>query len=538
MTTKPPPPLLTLQQVSKSFGPVRVIEDVTVHVHQGQVTVLLGENGAGKSTLIKMMSGIYTPDAGRILADGREVTLPDVKAAEALGIATIHQELNLVPQLSVAENISLGRTPQRFGVVDRRRTRDIARKALDRIGLDVDLDTPVGELGVARQQLVEIAKALSQNARMLILDEPTASLTGREIDALFAVVDELKAAGVGMVFISHHLDEIPRIGTTVSVLRDGRCVAEVPASTPEDRLVNLMVGRDITDQFPRHRPERPGEVLLEVRDLGGDGGFEHVDLEVRAGEVLGIAGLVGAGRTEVLRAIFGADPHTSGTVRAFGRELPSGDVEAAIRAGLGFVPEDRKSQGLVLDASVNENAGYATLRSTSRAGMADLAGQRRRAGEVTQRLAVRMAGLDQPIRDLSGGNQQKVVFARWIMAGSKILLLDEPTRGVDVGAKVEIYELINAITDAGGAVVMVSSELPEVLGMSDRILVMSGGSPAGVIDADGATEDAVMTLAVSHVSSAVAPVEPAGEDEPPRDPDDPSPTTSTTSTTTTQENRS
>ncbi|QNN82854.1 sugar ABC transporter ATP-binding protein [Brachybacterium sp. Z12] len=497
------PALLTLEGVSKSFGPVTVIDDVTVQVRTGEVEVLLGENGAGKSTLIKMMSGIYQPDSGRILVDGQPVQLPDVKAAERHGIATIHQELNLVPELSVAENITLGRTPKRLGMVDRKEMRRIAQAALDRIGLDVDLDQPVGELGIARQQLVEIAKALSQDARLLILDEPTAALTGREIDALFRVVHELKSRGVGMVFISHHLDEIPRIGDTVSVLRDGKFIAQVPADTSEDELVSLMVGRDIDDQFPRRRAETQGEVLLEIEGLSSEDKFSDVGFSVHAGEVLGIAGLVGAGRTEVLRAVFGADPYDTGTVTLQGKNLPGGDVGRSIARGLGLVPEDRKSQGLVLDAGVGENAGYATLRSTAKRGLADRRGQRARAAKVTEQLSVRMAGLDQPIRNLSGGNQQKVVFARWVMAGSTVLLLDEPTRGVDVGAKVEIYELINEITENGGAVVMVSSELPEVLGMSDRILVMSNGQVAGILDADGATEDAVMSLAVSAVTSAV-----------------------------------
>ena len=497
------PALLTLEGVSKSFGPVTVIDDVTVQVRAGEVEVLLGENGAGKSTLIKMMSGIYQPGSGRILVDGKPVQLPDVKAAERHGIATIHQELNLVPQLSVAENITLGRTPKRLGMVDRKEMRRIAQAALDRIGLDVDLDQPVGELGIARQQLVEIAKALSQDARLLILDEPTAALTGREIDALFRVVHELKSRGVGMVFISHHLDEIPRIGDTVSVLRDGKFIAQVPADTSEDELVSLMVGRDIDDQFPRRRAETQGEVLLEIEGLSSEDKFSDVGFSVHAGEVLGIAGLVGAGRTEVLRAVFGADPYDTGTVTLQGKNLPGGDVGRSIARGLGLVPEDRKSQGLVLDAGVGENAGYATLRSTAKRGLADRRGQRARAAKVTEQLSVRMAGLDQPIRNLSGGNQQKVVFARWVMAGSTVLLLDEPTRGVDVGAKVEIYELINEITENGGAVVMVSSELPEVLGMSDRILVMSNGQVAGILDADGATEDAVMSLAVSAVTSAV-----------------------------------
>ncbi|MDO5511767.1 sugar ABC transporter ATP-binding protein [Corynebacterium sp.] len=493
--------LLTLEKVSKSFGPVNVIDEVSVSVHPGQVTALLGENGAGKSTLIKMMSGVHQPDSGRIIVDGQPTTLPTTKAAEALGIATIHQELNLVPTMSVAENVMLGRTPEKFGLVNYRELRRRAQAALDIIGVNVDLDTPVGELGIARQQLVEIAKALSMEARILILDEPTAALTGHEIDQLFTVVDDLKAKGVGMVFISHHLDEIARIADTVSVLRDGEFVAEVPADTPEEELVRLMVGRDIDDQFPRVVPE-VGDVLLDVDSLTAAGRFQDVSFQVRAGEVVGVAGLVGAGRTEVVRAIAGADPIDSGTVRIAGKDLRHNDIAEAIRRGVGHVPEDRKAQGLVLGADVGENLGLATLRSTARFGLADRRGQRQRAAEVAEKLRIRMAGLDQEIRNLSGGNQQKAVFGRWVLAGSKVLLLDEPTRGVDVGAKVEIYNIINELTAAGGAVLMVSSELPEVLGMSDRVLVMSGGRLAGELP-NTASQDEVMALAVSQVDDAL-----------------------------------
>ncbi|WP_322645534.1 sugar ABC transporter ATP-binding protein [Oerskovia flava] len=335
---------------------------------------------------------------------------------------------------------------------------------------------------------------------MLILDEPTAALTHGEIDALFAVVQDLRADGVGMVFISHHLEEITRIGDDVSVLRDGSLVAEVPASTDEDELVRLMVGRDIADHHPRRREYAgPADVLLDVQHLTRHGVVDDISFQVRAGEVVGIAGLVGAGRTELLRAVAGADPYDSGTVTVRGGTLPAKDVGRAIAAGLGHVPEDRKTQGLVLGASVNENIGYATLRSTARSGLVDRSGQRRRAQDVADRLRIRMRDIDQTARDLSGGNQQKIVFARWVLAGSQVLLLDEPTRGVDVGARVEIYEFINAITADGGAVVMVSSDLPEVLGMSDRVLVMSGGHLAGELSAEDATQDRVMALAVRDV---------------------------------------
>ncbi|MGO4785444.1 sugar ABC transporter ATP-binding protein [Cryobacterium sp. W22_MBD10_FK3] len=489
-------PLITLQNVTKTFGPVTVIQDVTVSVYPGQVQVLLGENGAGKSTLIKMVAGVYQPDGGQILVDGVVTSLPSTRAAEEHGIATIHQELNLVATMSVAENVMLGRMPTRFGMVDRPELRRQARAALALIGLDVDVNMPVGDLGIAKQQLVEIAKALSINARVLILDEPTAALTRHETQALFAVMADLRQRGVGMLFISHHLDEIAEVGDTVTVIRDGHFIAEVPASTPEDDLVKLMVGRSIEDQFPRRADETPAVTeVLAVTNLSSAGQFDDISFTVRAGEVLGIAGLVGAGRTELIRAIAGADKYDTGTVSVRGTQLPKGDIKAAIRAGIGHVPEDRKGQGLVLDASVNDNLGYATLASSAKLGLADFTGQRKRAEAVAEKLRIRMHTIEQPIRSLSGGNQQKAVFGRWIIAASTVLLLDEPTRGVDVGAKVEIYELMNSITAAGGAIVMVSSELPEILGMSDRILVMRDGRLSGELSAADATQDAVMTLA-------------------------------------------
>lgn len=494
-------PILELRNVSKSFGPVNVIKDVSVGVYPGQVQALLGENGAGKSTLIKMMAGVYQPDSGDIYVDGEKAHFKDTRDSEKLGIATIHQELNLVPTLSVAENVMLGRTPSRGGLVNFKELRKKAQKALDFIGLDVSLDTEVGELGIARQQLVEIAKALSMDARMLILDEPTAALTGHEIEQLFRVVDDLKAKGVGMVFISHHLEEIARIADTVAVLRDGEFVAEVPANTEEDELVRLMVGREIEDQYPRVAGE-PGIPVLEVKNISSADKFHDVSFTVHAGEVVGMAGLVGAGRTEIIRAIAGADPMDSGEIIVDGTPLKTGDVAQAIARGIGHVPEDRKGQGLVLDATVGENLGLATLRSSSRYGLADLKGQKARSQEVAQKLRVRMANIDQPIRDLSGGNQQKAVFGKWVLAGSTVLLLDEPTRGVDVGAKVEIYNIINEVTANGGAVLMVSSDLPEVLGMSDRVLVMSNGYLAGELPPT-ASQDEVMSLAVSRLSSAL-----------------------------------
>ncbi|MFY1676965.1 MULTISPECIES: sugar ABC transporter ATP-binding protein [unclassified Streptomyces] len=495
-----PDELLRVEGVRKTFPGVVALDGVDFAVRRGEVHVLLGENGAGKSTLIKTLSGAHSPDAGRILVDGEEVRVSGAQDSERLGIATIYQEFNLVPELTVAENVFLGRQPRRFGMIDRRRMDAEAEILLRRVGLTVPPGTRVRELGVAQLQMVEIAKALSLDARVLIMDEPTAVLTSDEVDRLFAIVRRLRADGVGIVFITHHLEEIAALGDRVTVIRDGRSVGHVPASTPEEELVRLMVGRSIEQQYPR-RPTPRGEPLLTVEGLTRDGVFHDVGFEVRAGEVVGVAGLVGSGRTEVVRAVFGADPYDGGSVTVGGVGVRRHDVGAAMAAGMGLVPEDRKGQGLVLDASVGENLGLVTLRSATRAGLVDHKGQRAAADRVAGRLGIRMAGLDQPARTLSGGNQQKVVIGKWLLADARVLILDEPTRGIDVGAKVEIYQLINELTAAGAAVLMISSDLPEVLGMSDRVLVMAQGRVAGELPAEEATQDAVMALALGNHTS-------------------------------------
>ncbi|EPD60380.1 sugar ABC transporter ATP-binding protein [Streptomyces sp. HGB0020] len=495
--------LLRIEGIRKTFPGVVALDSVDFDLRRGEVHVLLGENGAGKSTLIKMLSGAYTPDAGRILVGGEEVRIHGAQDSERLGIATIYQEFNLVPDLTVAENIFLGRQPRRFGVIDRKRMEADAEVLLKRVGLSVSPHARVRELGIARLQMVEIAKALSLNARVLIMDEPTAVLTSEEVDRLFAIVRTLREDGVGIVFITHHLDEIAALGDRVTVIRDGRSVGEVPASTPEDELVRLMVGRSIEQQYPRERADA-GAALLTVEGLTRDGVFHDVGFEVHAGEVVGIAGLVGAGRTEVVRAVFGADPYDKGAVKVSGATVRRGDVNAAMAAGIGLVPEDRKGQGLVLDASVEENLGLVTMRAATRAGLVDRRAQHGSAERIAKQLGVRMAGLGQHVRTLSGGNQQKVVIGKWLLADTKVLILDEPTRGIDVGAKVEIYQLINELTAAGAAVLMISSDLPEVLGMSDRVLVMAQGRIAGELSADEATQDAVMALAVSNPANGDA----------------------------------
>ncbi|MFJ5104417.1 sugar ABC transporter ATP-binding protein [Streptomyces sp. NPDC088554] len=491
-----PDELLRVEGIRKTFPGVVALDSVDFDLRRGEVHVLLGENGAGKSTLIKMLSGAYRPDSGRVLVGGEEVRIHGAQDAERLGIATIYQEFNLVPDLTVAENIFLGRQPRRFGLIDRKKMEADAAALLKRVGVTTPPHTKVRELGIARLQMVEIAKALSLDARVLVMDEPTAVLTSEEVEKLFRIVRALREEGVGIVFITHHLEEIAALGDRVTVLRDGRSVGQVPASTPEDELVRLMVGRSIDQQYPRLRGET-GDALLSVDGLTRQGVFHDVGFEVRAGEVVGIAGLVGAGRTEVVRAVFGADDYDTGTVRVGGTPLPRYDVGAATAAGIGLVPEDRKGQGLLLDASVAENLGLVTLRSATRGGLVDRKSQHTAAARMAGQLGVRMAGLDQRVGTLSGGNQQKVVIGKWLLADIRVLILDEPTRGIDVGAKVEIYQLINELTAAGHAVLMISSDLPEVLGMSDRVLVMAQGRIAGELTAGEATQDAVMALAVS-----------------------------------------
>ncbi|MFB9566199.1 sugar ABC transporter ATP-binding protein [Saccharopolyspora hordei] len=487
---------LELIGVSKTYPGVRALDAVDFDVRPGEVHVLLGENGAGKSTLIKMIAGAHRPDTGEVRVDGRPVRFHGPEDAERLGIATIHQEMALVPQLTVAENVFLGRPPRRFGIVDRRAMRRQAAELIERTGLDLDPDAVVGDLGVAHRQLVEIAKALSLDTRFLVMDEPTAVLSRAEVDRLFGIVRDLTARGVGVVFISHLLDEVAEIGDRVSVLRDGAKVAEVPADTDQDELVRLMVGRTVDQQYPP-RDAEIGEVQLEVRGLTSHGVLSDISFTARAGEVVGIGGLVGAGRTELVRALFGADRYDRGEVLVGGQRIPPGDTAAARAAGLALVPEDRAGQGLVLGASVAENLGLATLSDRTRAGLVDLAEQRRAAAESVERLRIRTAGLDQPALTLSGGNQQKIVIGKWLLAGPRVLILDEPTRGIDVGARAEIYELINELARAGTTVLVVSSDLPELLGLSDRVLVLADGRLRGELDGAEATQERVLALAVS-----------------------------------------
>jgi ribose transport system ATP-binding protein len=495
-------PLLEMRGITKRFPGVTALDGVDFELERGEVHVILGENGAGKSTLIKMLSGAYQPDEGEILFEGEPVRVPSAAVAQGLGISTIYQEFNLVPQLTVAENVFLGHQPRRLGIVDRRRMREEARRLLERIKVRVDPDAPVSALGVAQRQMVEIAKALSLEARVLIMDEPTASLSGQEVQRLFEIVRGLKQEEVGVIFISHHLEEVTEIGDRVTVLRDGKLVGQVPATTDHSELVRMMVGRSIEDQFPRRRPET-GDVLLEVRDLSREGALEDVSLRVRAGEVVGIAGIVGAGRTELARAIFGVDPVDSGEVWVEGRRMERFDPREAKNRGIGFITEDRQRQGIVPPLSVAENLVLASLGKSTSLGLVNRGEQRSRAQKMIDELNIRTPGPEQEVRYLSGGNQQKTVIGKWLLADSRVLIMDEPTRGIDVGAKVEIYELMNELTEQGAGILMISSDLPEVLGMSDRILVMAGGRITGELSGEEATQERVMTLATQGSEAAV-----------------------------------
>ena len=494
--------LLEMRGITKRFPGVVALDGVDFELEKGEVHVLLGENGAGKSTLIKMLSGAYQPDEGEILLNGEPVSISSATDAQERGISTIYQEFNLVPQLTVAENIFLGRQPRLFGVVDRRKMQEEARKLLERMKVLVDPSALISNLGVAQRQMVEIAKALSLNARILIMDEPTASLSGQEVERLFEIVRGLKEEKVGVIFISHHLEEVAEIGDRVTVLRDGKMVDRVPASTDHREFVRMMVGRSIEDQFPRRQSE-VGEVMLEVKNLSREGILEDVSFEVRAGEVVGMAGIVGAGRTELARAIFGADPIDSGEVWVRGERMRLGEPREAKDRSIGFVTEDRQGQGVVPPLSVAENLGLASLEQNVRAGLVDRGEQRKQAGKMVEDLNIRTPGLEQEVRYLSGGNQQKVVIGKWLLAGSQVLIMDEPTRGIDVGAKVEIYELMNELTENGAGILMISSDLPEVLEMSDRILVMSGGRITGELSAEEANGENVMELATLGSEAAV-----------------------------------
>ena len=494
---------VVMQGISKAFGPVRVLEEVDFAIAGGEIHALMGENGAGKSTLMKILSGVYRSDAGSIVIDGKTVDIRSTRQAEGCGIAIIHQELNLIPQLSVMENLFLGREPSRFGVIDSARMRREATAQLVALGAgNIDPECEAGLLSIGQQQMVEIAKALAMDARLLIMDEPTAALTEREIDTLFGLMQALKARGVAIVYVSHRMEEIFRICDKISVLRDGRFVGErVIAHTDFDEVVRMMVGREIGDRFPK-RTVQPGAIRLQVDGLADERHVRDISFAVRAGEVLGVAGLMGAGRSEILKTLFGLNRRMAGTVLLDGQPVELGSPGAAIAAGLAFVTEDRKSQGLVLGMSVRENTTLVHLPHYARLGVVSDAAEQQAVAGLIEQLRIRTRDAELEVKSLSGGNQQKVVFAKWLAQPPKVLLLDEPTRGVDVGGKAEIYHIINQLAAAGVAIVMVSSELPEVMAMSNRILVIHEGRQTGLFEAATASQESIMAAATGTAHAA------------------------------------
>jgi ribose transport system ATP-binding protein len=492
-------PVLEMRHIRKTFPGVVALDDVDFDLRRGEVHILLGENGAGKSTLMKILSGAYQRSAGQIVFDGAEVEIKNPRHAQDLGISTIYQEFNLIPQLSIGENIFLGREPVRVsGVIAQRSIFQAAARALGDLGLSLDPRTPVKALRVAEQQMVEVAKALSLDARVLIMDEPTAALTEQEIKELFNTIRRLKAQGVSVVYISHRMEELFEIGDRVTVLRDGRTVGTYDVrGMDKAELIRLMVNRELTDLFPKERAAHGAEAL-RVENLSTEGGLKNVSFSLHRGEVLGIAGLLGAGRTELARAIFGLDRLTSGTIYIGGAPRRLTSPRAAINAGLGFLTEDRKAQGLVLPLSVKENLCLSSVDKFTKWGVVDNGGERRAADRYVKELRIRTPSLDQKVVYLSGGNQQKVVLSKWLCSEAEVFIFDEPTRGVDVGAKAEIYALMNRLTAAGVAIIMISSELLEVLGMSDRVLVMRAGTIAGEFTAAEATQEKILQCALGE----------------------------------------
>jgi ribose transport system ATP-binding protein len=492
-------PLLRMTGIVKTFPGVRALDGVSFEVSAGEVHALVGENGAGKSTLMKILAGAQPADSGEIDVDGRPVSIDGPRTAERLGIGMIYQEFNLVPDLGVIENIVLGVEPRRGMFLDKPGAAREAAKVLGELGIALPLDRPARRLSVAEQQLTEIAKCLVRKARLIVMDEPTAALTEREIDALFALIAKLKAQNVAFVYISHRLEELPRIADRITVLRDGKAIeTRAAAQMPQDDLIRLMVGRALEAHFPDLPPVAPdAPVMLDVRGIGAASGVHVQDIafQVRAGEVVGLAGLVGAGRSEIVRAIAGADVPTQGEIAVGGARVVVRSPRSAIRAGIALITEDRKAQGLVLGMTVRENTTLAHLAQFVRGILVDKPAETKATNEEIAELRIRTPSAEQTVRNLSGGNQQKVVLAKWLIGRARVFLFDEPTRGIDVGAKAEIYALMVALLAHGAAIVMVSSELPEVLGMSHRVLVVRDGRIRAEFARADATPDKVIAVA-------------------------------------------
>ena len=498
--------LLKLTSIVKSFGGVQALKGVSFDLQAGEVHAIVGENGAGKSTLIKTISGAHQPDSGTIEIQGQIVRHLSPAHAKTLGVAVIYQQPALFPDLTIAENIALGL--ERGGAwrkIDWRARHRQARELLDRVGANIAPETEVRQLTMPQQQLVEIARSLGTNARILILDEPTASLSDREVHHLFGVIRELKKLGVGMVYISHRLEELPQIADRVTVLRDGAYVGtRLMAEVDRAEMIRLMVGRELSAVFPKITVPL-GEVVLETRNLScRTSGVMDISLKVRAGEILGLAGLMGAGRTEFARVLFGLTPADRGEILLNGKRGSVDSPAHAVQLGIAYVPEDRRRHGVILEMPVAANTTLAILRTISRGGLLDFAGERGIAEKFVKLLGIKTPSVSAAVGNLSGGNQQKVSLARWLATEPKVMILDEPTQGVDVGAKAEIHKLMGELARRGMAIIMISSEMPEVLGMSDRVAVMHRGRVAGVLDRERATQEAVLEMALGHASEVMA----------------------------------
>ena len=499
-------PLVEMEGIDKDFPGVQALKGAQFELRAGEVHALVGENGAGKSTLMKILAGIYARDAGTVKVRGRDVEIASPRAAQQLGISIIHQELNLMPHLTVAQNIFIGREPRRRPsfLLDDRRLNQQARELIDRLHVRLDPRTKVGDLSVAQQQMVEIAKALSFNAEVLIMDEPTAALTDTEIDELFRIIRDLRGAGVGVVHISHRLEELKQISDRVTVMRDGRYIATLATDAASiETIINMMVGRTIYEEAREIPEAAQEEVVLEVQGLTRGRLVRNVSFSLHRGEILGIAGLVGAGRTEVARVIFGADPLESGQIRVHGRPVTINSPSDAVREGIGYLSEDRKRYGLAVGMDVETNIVLAAFRKFLESfGRINTRLTRAAAEQRVRSLAIKTPSIRQKVRNLSGGNQQKVIVGKWLTADTEILIFDEPTRGIDVGAKSEIYHLLNELTRQGKSIIMISSELPEIIRMSHRIIVMCEGRLTGELSGRDATQEQIMTFATQRAPAA------------------------------------
>ncbi|MBU4618370.1 MULTISPECIES: sugar ABC transporter ATP-binding protein [Bacillus] len=487
---------IEMHNIHKAFGKNTVLAGVSFDLVTGEVHALMGENGAGKSTLMNLLTGLYSLDQGTIQIDGKETAFNNPKEAEQNGIAFIHQELNIWPDMTVLENLFIGKEIYtKLGLLDTKKMKTLAQAQLDRLSVNLSLDQEAGSCSVGQKQMIEIAKALMTDAKVIIMDEPTAALTDREIEKLFQVIESLKKEGVSIVYISHRMEEIFAICDRITIMRDGKTVdTKAIPDTNFHEVVKKMVGRELTDRYPERTPST-GDTVLEVKQATRKGRFQDVSFSVKAGEIVGVAGLMGAGRTEMMRSLFGLDPLDQGEIWVHGKKAVIKKPSDAVKLGIGFITEDRKDEGLMLDASIRENIGLPNLDSFSPKGLIDKKNEQDFVDLLIKRLTIKTASSEISARSLSGGNQQKVVIAKWIGIQPKVLILDEPTRGVDVGAKREIYQLMNELTDRGVAILMVSSELPEVLGMSDRVLVIHEGTISGELSKTEATQERIMTLA-------------------------------------------